>query len=357
MATVLYNPSKDWFNILSLAGGDHFDSVLVGTNLVNNTVTQTALDAAIISDSSGMKSQNTLIAEHDALTNGISSTDLSKAILGDATSIQKIQTAVGPVAVGLGSTGSTTPLKNNLSTTVPPTISDDNVAGYNVGSMWVMPTAAYICMDSTASAAVWHRIDGGSTSIGPTNNYTATVAPIITNDNTQGYSIGSIWIDTFLKQSYVCVSSAINSAIWHRIDITGTSGGSSVVSIYSGSVITQSATTLFTNIPFVDDVAITPVNMTNVSGVITVGKTGVYTISVTLPFIATNRKELQTIHITKNGVQVGPIANNESVKDSFSGTVCISNFSIALSQNDIISVQYLGTFGTTYSAFLTIVEV
>jgi len=358
MATTTFDPTLDYWEVFYLAGGSQLQSSVSNGVLTNPSVTQAALDQALLDHAAGIKSQHAInIAKHKAEAI-VTSTDLALAILGDHPSIVKIQTMVGITAPTTTTGLSFTSLKHNLNTSIAPTVSNDSVAGYGIGSMWVMSTAAYICMNPAAGAAVWRRIDGGSMVAGPTNNYTATVAPTVTNDNTQGYSIGSVWIDTILSQSYMCVSSATSAAIWHRIDAVSAGSPQTIpVSIYSGAVTAQAATTLFTAIPFIDDPSITPVNMSNASGLITVGKTGTYTISVTLPFIATDRKELQTIRIIKNNGQVGPIATNESVKDSFKGTICISNFSIALAQNDVISIQYLGTFSTTYSAFLSMIEV
>jgi hypothetical protein len=48
-------------------------------------------------------------------------------------------------------------LKNKLDATVAPGATDDSAAGYAVGSKWVDVTAdkAYVCLDATATAAVW----------------------------------------------------------------------------------------------------------------------------------------------------------------------------------------------------------
>lgn len=58
----------------------------------------------------------------------------------------------------------------------------------------------------------------------PLINNTATTNPTSANDSTQGYEIGSTWINTITDAAYTCVSAAAGNAIWK---IT-TSGGVSI---------------------------------------------------------------------------------------------------------------------------------
>jgi len=85
----------------------------------------------------------------------------------------------GTLAVGSGGTGATTltangillgngtsaitALKSEFAQTVPPNNNDDAGDGYAVGSFWFDITAdkAYVCLDATATFAVWPEITGG----------------------------------------------------------------------------------------------------------------------------------------------------------------------------------------------------
>tara|TARA_R100000995_G_C3484654_1_gene126464 strand:+ start:12793 stop:13893 length:1101 start_codon:yes stop_codon:yes gene_type:complete len=58
----------------------------------------------------------------------------------------------------------TSNLRNNNSATVAPTATDDSTLGYNVGSTWVDTTAneGYVCVDSSATAAIWSNISAAA---------------------------------------------------------------------------------------------------------------------------------------------------------------------------------------------------
>lgn len=72
---------------------------------------------------------------------------------------QAVLTAINPLAV-----------KHNLSATVDPTVTDDDVAGYSVGSRWVNTAAdtTFVCLDDSTGAASWVLV---ATNSGDTSNY------------------------------------------------------------------------------------------------------------------------------------------------------------------------------------------
>lgn len=53
----------------------------------------------------------------------------------------------------------------------------------------------------------------------------ATSAPAVSNDNTEGYAVGSRWIDINNDKEYVCLDVTTGSAVW--VETTGGGGGAS----------------------------------------------------------------------------------------------------------------------------------
>jgi hypothetical protein len=158
---------------------------------------------------------------------------------------------------------------NNLGSGFSPTSTDDSGDGYGVGSIWINTTAhtVYICVDATVNAASWKflgyiesvgaglSVSGTALSLdadlvtiagltATTDNFmqakasawasrtpaqvrvdlatpkcnSTTSAPGTGNDNTQGYAVGSIWVNTTTALAYVATSVATGAAAWRLID-------------------------------------------------------------------------------------------------------------------------------------------
>jgi hypothetical protein len=50
------------------------------------------------------------------------------------------------------------------------------------------------------------------------NNYTTT-SPSVNDDSGDGYAVGSQWFNSTLKRAFVCVDATAGAAIWRRIDM------------------------------------------------------------------------------------------------------------------------------------------
>ncbi|AWY09387.1 hypothetical protein vBRpoPV13_30 [Ruegeria phage vB_RpoP-V13] len=55
------------------------------------------------------------------------------------------------------------------------------------------------------------------------NNYAATAAPAVTDDDGSGYAVGSRWIDVTNDKEYVCLDASTGAAVW--TETTGAGGG------------------------------------------------------------------------------------------------------------------------------------
>lgn len=51
------------------------------------------------------------------------------------------------------------------------------------------------------------------------NNFAGTTAPLVTNDSSQGYAIGSRWIDIANDESYICLDATTGSAVWSKTTV------------------------------------------------------------------------------------------------------------------------------------------
>jgi hypothetical protein len=51
------------------------------------------------------------------------------------------------------------------------------------------------------------------------HKHDAVVGPAISNDNTEGYSPGSRWIDTAANEAYLCTNAATGAAVWKNLSL------------------------------------------------------------------------------------------------------------------------------------------
>jgi hypothetical protein len=76
------------------------------------------------------------------------------------------------------------------------------------------------------------------------NNLAATAAPAVTDDDGDGYSVGSRWIDTTNDRSYECVDASTGAAVWKQ---TSNTAGAATIAVreVGGSDITDIDTVEF----------------------------------------------------------------------------------------------------------------
>jgi len=105
-------------------------------------------------------------------------------------------------------------LQNNFTAAVAPTVTDDSWSGYAIGSVWVdtVTDTSYTLVDATVWAAVWAETSGWAAWI--QNNFAWAVAPTVTNDSASGYTVWSVWIDLVADKAYTLVDSTVGAAVW-----------------------------------------------------------------------------------------------------------------------------------------------
>ena len=70
---------------------------------------------------------------------------------------------------------------------------------------------------ATSVSGYLKQVNGG---VGGANNTTATTNPTITDDTVAGYAKGSLWLNTTTNRIYVCVSDTSSAAAWYEIAAT-----------------------------------------------------------------------------------------------------------------------------------------
>lgn len=62
---------------------------------------------------------------------------------------------------------------------------------------------------------LWDTIKGGlNFTMALLNNLSATTNPGVGNDGTQGYEVGSVWVNTATGGTFICTSAATGAAVW-----------------------------------------------------------------------------------------------------------------------------------------------
>ena len=127
--------------------------------------------------------------------------------------------------------------KANMAATAAPSATDDSAADYAIGSFWLDTTndRAYICLDATATAAVWREISHQK------DNLAAAAAPGATDDSAAGYSVGSRWLDTTNDRAYVCIDATATAAAWLVMGAPIKAGASQIDSGQSAKVVAVGA--------------------------------------------------------------------------------------------------------------------
>ena len=106
---------------------------------------------------------------------------------------------------------------NKYDATTPPGLTDDSTQGFSVGSEYAVPSLSevYLCLDASENNAVWLKTSSVSTVI--KNTYDATSAPTANHDETQGYSVGSEILIASNNALWICFDATEGAAAWRKV--------------------------------------------------------------------------------------------------------------------------------------------
>jgi hypothetical protein len=212
------------------------------------------------------------------------------------------------------------------------------------------------------------------------NKLDATTAPVNTNDGTEGYSVGSFWVDITNDESYRCVDNTTNVAVWVKTTLQTTDLATVALSGDSDDLIEGSTQLLLTpaervilagderayGVLNVNDastaetlVDATPRQVTawtidglnhnttpdNTSDDITINLAGDYSVCVSISFSGTSSKTFR-LEIYKNGSGTGFACKRKLGTGGDVGDVSFKGI-IALAATDTIEVYQWSTDGGT----------
>lgn len=92
--------------------------------------------------------------------------------------------------------------------------SGDLTFGPNATDIANAQTYASQAAASAATATSKAAQAAASAALLPLNNYTATTDPTVNDDSGDGYSAGSLWVNTTSGDSFRCTSAAVGAAVW-----------------------------------------------------------------------------------------------------------------------------------------------
>ena len=123
-------------------------------------------------------------------------------------------------------------------------------------------------------------------------NLAAIVDPTILDDSSQGYSVGSNWINTILNKTFTCINNAIGAAVWTQTN------GAATGEVNTASNVGSSGVGVFkqktgVNLEFKNvNAASSKITVTN--------NTGINTIDLDLPLAVSSATSTTTATTTSN---------------------------------------------------------
>jgi hypothetical protein len=125
--------------------------------------------------------------------------------------------------------------------TADPITSNDSTEGYAVGDVWLGTNLyhVFVAVDVTEDSAVWQEV---TSRLG-----TNTVDPTTTDDSDSNYKVGDYWVNTSNNKVFFAIDVTVNSAVWVEVSNVDPITESAMLSVGTPASGTQSFAVLTDN--------------------------------------------------------------------------------------------------------------
>lgn len=218
---------------VNLVGGSIANVNTVATN-INNVNTVAGINTAVSTVATNIASVNTAaanITNINAVAGNNTNITTVAGISANVTTVAGISAAVTNVSNISAAVTNVNTIRTDVSTVSGISANVTTVAGISGNVTTVAGISANVTTVSGISANVTtvatnianiNTVAANMTTITnaanniPKANLSASVAPTVNNDNTQGYSAGSVWADTTHNIVYLCANAATGAAQWNN---------------------------------------------------------------------------------------------------------------------------------------------
>lgn len=187
-----------------------------------------------------------------------------------------------------------------------------------------------------------------------------TTNPGTGNDNTQGYAVGSYWINTSTKEIFFCISAATGAAVWGS---TTRNYSQAIMDSYVGSGSTGTRILRYTNVSTTgSDITITQSSVSGDS--FTINNPGVYS-GHNVGYRTDNSVMAFgfSLNATSLSADLSALAFSEvlsAARSASSAAMCTSSFTAVLAAGDVVRPHWgvtVPNFATGYLSYSRITRV
>lgn len=200
-------------NVTTVAGISANVTTLAGLDTEITTLSGISADISAVA---AIDSDVTTVAGNDANITTLAGLDTEIAALGpisaDISAVSAISANVTTVAGISANVTTVAGISANVTTVAGISANVTTVAGDSAD----IQTLAGISSDISTVAAIASDVTDAANNI-PKSNRTATTAPTVNDDIGDGYSEGSLWVNTATNTIFLCADASTGAAVWQSL--------------------------------------------------------------------------------------------------------------------------------------------